>query len=681
MTTLSPDGAPSVQPTGTIDAALAHAARLVPTAPELAIEQAQEILIAVPGHPIAQLLLGMAQRWAGQGDAALKTLEPLAAAQPRAAAVQSEYGMALADAGDPEAALRALRNAVALNPDLTDAWRAIGDLSMLLADKRGADIAYAAQIKASTKDPQLLAAAAALFRNEIPEAEALLRQHLRLHATDVAALRMLAEVAGRLGRYQDAQALLRHCIDLAPSFNAAHHDLAIVLNRQNRHAEALEAIEHLLNLEPRNPGYRNLRAMVLAKIGEHRESIEIYAEILRTHANQSGIWMNYGHALSAAGRAAECAEAYRRCIALEPQCGEAYWSLANLKTLVFSPNEISQIKAQLERTDLSMDQRLHFEFALGKAMEDRREYADAFEHYLEGNRLRRQTIRYDADETHDHVRRCKSLFTREFFESRQGYGDPAPDPIFIVGLPRAGSTLIEQILASHSGVEGTMELTDIMSMAKRLGVQGKKTQGVDYPEILANLGPAECRELGALYIEQTRIQRKTGKPLFIDKMPNNFLHIGLIRLALPSAKIIDARRHPMACCFSGFKQHFARGQHFTYSLEEIGRYYRDYVELMRHFDEVLPGRIHRVIYEDLVADTVGGVERLLAYCGLEFEDSCLRFYENERAVRTASAQQVRKPIYREGVDHWQHFEPWLGPLRQALGSVLDTYPQAPANWS
>jgi hypothetical protein len=362
---------------------------------------------------------------------------------------------------------------------------------------------------------------------------------------------------------------------------------------------------------------------------------------------------------------------------LVPTVGEAYYSLANLKTFRFDEADVQAMRAHLASTGINNEDRVQFHFAIGKALEDSRAYAESFAHYAAGNKLKLARVGYDPAATTASVRRAKQLFNKEFFTSRDGLGATAADPIFIVGLPRAGSTLVEQILASHSSVEGTMELSDIMAMAARLGGPCERGQESLYPEVLAGMSGEECRALGDSYIEQTRIQRKTKKPFFIDKMPNNFLHIGLIRLALPNAKIIDARRHPMACCFSGFKQNFAQGQRYTYSLEHIGRYYRDYVELMAHFDEVIPGRIHRIIYENMIEDTEGEVRRLLEYCGLPFEAATLSFYNNARAVRTASSQQVRKPIFREGIDHWRNYEPWLTPLRQVLGDVLVAYPQFP----
>ena len=664
-------------PVGTIDAALRHTARLLERDPRLAATQAAEILRAAPNHPLAGLYLGAARRALGDAQAALEVLEPLAAAQPAWAAAHHQLGLALAQAERRDAALAALRRAVQLKPDFADAWRALGDQLTSAGDLAAADAAYARHIKASTQDPRLLRAAAALCSNDIPTAEALLRAHLQKYPTDVPAIRMFAEVAARLRRYQDAENLLARCLQLSPSFDAARHQYALVLHRHNKPAAALREIDALLAREPHHPGYRNLKAAILARIGDYEQSIEIYAQVLAAYPHQPKIWMSYGHALKTNGRERESIAAYEKSIELNPSLGEAYWSLANLKTVRFSDAQIASMRRQLERTDLADDDRYHLHFALGKALEDAAEYAESFEHYAAGNRLRRTGIGYSADEMSAHVRRCKRLMTREFFAGRRGFGTAAADPIFIVGLPRAGSTLIEQILSSHSLVEGTMELPDIPAIAQSLFGKDKRSDDGGYPEALAALSAEQCRELGFRYLEQTRIQRKTDAPFFIDKMPNNFAHVGLIQLILPNAKIVDARRHPLGCCFSGFKQHFARGQNFTYSLEDIGRYYHDYVELMAHFDAVLPGRVHRVLYESMIDDTEGEVRRLLAHCALPFEEACLHFYENERAVRTASSQQVRQPIYRGGVDQWRHYEPWLGPLKTALGRVLEPYPGVP----
>ena len=661
---------------GTLDVALAHTTRLLEHDPAAAAEQATEILKAIPAQPMAQLLLAVARRALGDTQAAIEMLTTLVSQQPRWAAAHYELGLAFGAARNGDEAVTSLRRAVELKSDLPDAWRTLADHLTAAGDVEGADHAYAQHIRYSTRDPRLLEAGVALCENRIAVAEALLRDHLKQHPTDVAAIRMLAEVAARLGRYADAEALLERCLELAPSFLGARHNYAFVLHRQNKLSKALAQLERLLAGDPRNPGYRNLHAAVLARAGEYERSLKIYGEVLKEYPRNAKVWMSYGHSLKTAGRQGECVSTYRRAIELAPNLGEAYWSLANLKTFRFTADDVATMQQQLHRKDLGEEDRFHFHFSLGKAFEDARDYSTSFEHYDQGNQLRRALINYDADENSQHVQRSKQLLTAEFFAVREG-GSSSPDPIFIVGLPRSGSTLLEQILSSHPLVEGTMELPDIIDMARSLGGRRLRGETSKYPEVLADLSPDELRALGEQYLADTRIQRKTDAPFFIDKMPNNFAHIGLIQLILPRAKIVDARRHPLGCCFSGFKQHFARGQHFTYGLEEIGRYYRDYVELMAHFDAVLPGRVHRVIYETMVADTENEVRRLLDYCDLPFDERCLRFYENERAVRTASSEQVRQPIYRDGVDHWQHYEPWLQPLKQALGPVLETYPRVP----
>jgi tetratricopeptide (TPR) repeat protein len=667
----------TAEPVGTIDIALAHAARLLQSKPDLAAEQATEILKVAPHHPVAQLLLGSARRAGGDLDGAIAILEPLSRAHPNWAGAHYELGLALGFAERGTQAMSELRRAVALKPDMPDAWRALGDQLTIAGDSSGADSAYAQHIKASTKDPRLLAAAAALCENQIPQAEALLREHLRKFPTDVAALRMLAEVAARLRRYRDAETLLGRCLELAPSFTGARFNYAVILHRLNKPAEALGEVESLLRSDANDPGYKNLKAAILACIGEMQQSIEIYAQVLAAHPQQPKIWMSYGHALKTDGLEVDSIAAYRKSIELQPTLGEAYWSLANLKTVRFSPRDLDAMRRQLSRTDLPDEDRFHLHFSMGKALEDAGAYAQSYEHYAHGNRIRRASISYSPEDMTSLVRRSKTLMSARFFTDRSGYGAESAAPIFIVGLPRAGSTLIEQILSSHSQVEGTMELPNIPAIARSMTDTSSQSERAKYTDVLPTLDAPEYRSLGERYLSQTQIQRKTGAPFFIDKMPNNFAHVGLIHLMLPNARIIDARRHPLGCCFSGFKQHFARGQNFTYDQDDIGRYYRDYVELMAHFDDVLPGRVHRVIYESMVEDTEAEVRRLLEYCNLEFEASCLRFYENERAVRTASSQQVRQPIFREGIDQWRHYDQWLDPMKRALGSVIDAYPGVP----
>lgn len=668
----------NTEPVGTLATALAHASRLLSTKPALAEAQAREILRVVPQQPDALLILGQAKRLQGDLAEAISALEPLTRAQPKFATAHHELGLALAQSGDLTAAVSAFRRAVQIEPGQPGAWRALGDALTLAGEREDADQAYASQIKASVNDPQLLQAATALCENRLAVAESMLREFLKRHPTDISAIRMLAETGARLGRLEDAENLLARCLELAPGFTAARHNYALVLHRASKPIEALEQVEALLRDDRSNPNYRALKSAILVRLGDYDEAISCYEDLLRTHTRQPKSWMSYGHALKTVGRQEESIAAYRKSIALLPRLGEAWWSLANLKTVRFSPDDIGCMRRELARSDLDNEDRFHLLFALGKALEDSEAYADSFAQYEKANTLRRSAIRYNANDTTELMHRSKVLFTSKFFAERETSGCTSPDPIFVVGLPRAGSTLIEQILSSHSAVEGTMELPDILSIARRLGGRRGKLSASEYPEVLSRLTSVELQSLGDEYLERARTQRKLGRPFFVDKMPNNFQHIGLIQLILPNAKIVDARRHPLGCCFSNYKQHFARGQNFTYDLTDVGRYYRDYVELMAHFDAVLPGKVHRVFYENMVADPEAQIRALLSYCGLPFEENCVRFYETERAVRTASSEQVRLPIFTTSVEHWQHFERWLGPLKLALGSVLDAYPTVPA---
>lgn len=655
---------------GALSLALAHAFRLMGRDPASARLQAEEILKVSPGHSGALLAHGAASLRLGDAAAAKAVLAALAKAHPNWAEPHHELGLTLARLGEPADAIASFRRAVAVKPDMAAAWASLGDLLTLAGDADGAGQAYARQIQASTRDPELMEAAIALCEGRLDIAETLLRRRLMARPTDVAAIRMLAEIGTRLGQYADAENLLARCLELAPSFAPARHNYAIVLYRQGRAAEAAIQVGRLLEADPNNPGYRNLQAAALAQIGDYGRAIAVYEALLAEHPDQPRGWLSYGHALKTAGRQAESVAAYRRAIAMSPRFGEAYWSLANLKTVRFDARDIADMNAQLEQPGLKDDERLHLHYALGKALEDRGAFEGSFEHYRQGARIRRDQVAYEADETTAQVARTKATFSRELMASNAGRAASEPGPIFIVGLPRSGSTLIEQVLSSHSAVEGTMELPEIASIVKGLKRTGEAGANAPYPGVVAALNRGELDRLGARYLANTRIYRKTAKPVFIDKMPNNVLHVGLIQLILPNAKIIDARRHPLATCFSAFKQHFARGQHYSYDLNDLGRYYADYVDLLDHFDTVSPGRIHHVHYEHMVEDLEVEVRRLLDYCELPFEAACLRFYENDRAVRTASSEQVRQPIFRDGLEQWRNFEPWLDPLKQALGPAL-----------
>ncbi len=661
---------PTQAPPGSLTQAIEQASALLATDADEARRQAEVILRHAPQDPRASLVLGSARRRTGDMAGALAILAPLAQAYPRAALTQYELGLALTALGQEEAGLQALRTAVALNRELPEAWRALGERLFVSGDLAGAEKAFAEHARAEVRDPALRPAADAIFEGRSSDAERLLRAHVARNPDDATALQMLGELFGREGRHADAEILMAHALELAPDHDGARLAYAETLFRQQKAAEAIPHVEHLLAAQPADPVFRNLLAACLGLIGEEAEEARLYESLLEDYPRQPKIWLNYGHALRTIGRREESVAAYKRCIALAPELGDAYWSLANLKVAAVSLDEIAAMRAQLARPDLPEVDRLHLNYALGKALEDRGEDEDAFAHYAAGAAVRRASSGYDPEETTAQMRRSVEMFTPEFFASRTGAGadTSAATPIFVVGLPRSGSTLVEQILASHSAVEGTMELPDIGHMARELDRPDAR-----YPLAIADLTPDALTALGEAFLARTAVHRKLGRPYFVDKMPNNFQHLGLIALILPGAKIIDVRRHPLGCGFSCFKQHFAQGQAFSYDLTELGRYYSDYVELMRHMDDVLPGRVHRVIYEDLVGDTEAEVRRLLDHCGLSFEPGCLEFHRNDRAVRTVSSEQVRQPIFRDGVDLWPRFEPWLDPLKAALGETLTTW--------
>ncbi len=518
------------------------------------------------------------------------------------------------------------------------------------------------------RDPAMVEAARALGTNRFDRAEAVLRQRLRDDPLDVVAIRMMAELAGRLARYRDAEVLLARALELAPDFHAARANYVTVLHRQSKFVAALDEVERLIAAEPHDLGHLALRAAVLVRTGGYAEAVAAYRTILAKHPDQSRLWISLGHVLKTVGNQDECVAAYRTAIGQDASLGDAWWSLANLKTVKLDAADIAAMRAAIAQAPTPADL-YHLHFALGKALEDRAEYAESFANYAQGNALRRAELPYDPSQTTAHLEVSRDLLTAAAFAERAGGGHPSDEPIFVVGLPRSGSTLIEQILASHSQVEGTMELPDIGTIAADLGGRGRdedKDAAGYLPKLLA-LSPDERHALGQRYLDGTRIQRKTDRPRFIDKMPNNFAHIGLIRLILPNATIIDTRRHPMATGFSAFKQHFSRGQGFTYDLRELGLYWRDYAALMGHFDAVLPGHVHRVDHETLLGDPEPHIRALLASCGLPFEEACLAPHETRRAVRTASSEQVRRPINSDAVDQWRNYAEWLGPLREALG--------------
>lgn len=641
---------------------LSQVERLLGSDPARAEALADAVLADVPGHAMALLFQGMARRLAGRPAAAVEVLRPLCEQVRDAPFPHLQLGLALRESGEPGEAARAMRRALAIKADFSDAWLALAHLLAMAEDGQGLAEAFDGYIRHAMQDPRLRQAAAALDEDRPGDAEALLRRRLESYPKDVVALRMLAAVAVRSARFDDAEALLQSCLELAPDYREARHDYAGALVRQTRPAAALAEVERLLGDEPANVAWRKRRAAILLHMLEHAEAAAAYEDLLREQPHDPALHASLGHCLRIMGRQEESIAAYRRAVALEPQAGEAYWNLANLKTYRITDAELDAMRGELAEAGLGEEGRTHLHFAMGKALEDRGDFEASFRHYVEGNGIRRRNVSWDADQFSDYVDRCLRLFTQEFFEERAAFGADAAETIFVVGLPRSGSTLVEQVLASHSEVEGTAELPQVKYLAATVA---QRTRGA-YPEGLADIGATEARELGREYLERTRAYRKLGKPLFIDKTPGNFEQLGLVLLMLPRARIVDVRRQPMACGLSIFKHLFARGQHFSYGLEDIGRYYRDYARLMAHFDTVLPGRVHRVSYEALVQDTEAETRRLLDYLELPFEASCLQFYRNPRAVSTPSSEQVRSPIFTEALDRWRRYETWLGPLARAL---------------
>jgi tetratricopeptide (TPR) repeat protein len=661
------------QTTTDLQTALRHAASLIQQNPVLAAEQALEILKVFPESDSAQHILSAAYRLQGLPQRALAIIEPLAQRSDQSPNILHELSLCLGAAGRGSDAISVLQKLLQEHPEHAGAWRTLGDQLSAAGDEQGSQDAYEKHLEASTRHPELIRAADSLRRGELAIAERIARDVLKKDPVDVVAIRMLAAIGIEVGQIDDAINLLERCLDLAPGFHLARQNYALALSRRQRTNEALAQIEKLLAAEPSNPNYLLLKGSFLVSKGDHLPALTLYETFLENYPLQAGAHMNFGHTLKTVGRLQDSIKAYRKSIDLRPATGEAYWSLANLKTFRFTDEEIEEIREQIVPQDGDPEDQAHLAFALGKALEDRNQFDESFDYYRRGNEIRRKHHRYSAKINVFNTARQIRTLDAKFFADRQGWGCPAPDPIFIVGLPRAGSTLVEQILASHSRVEGTAELPDIIAISRRLGQKSRKNPASYYPEILTEQSAERVREMGESYLASTRVQRR-GKAYFIDKMPNNFQHIGLIHLILPNAKIIDARRHPMAGCFSCFKQLFARGQTFTYDLTDLGHYYRDYVRLMDHWDEVLPGRVHRVQYEDMVEDTETQVRELFEYCGLDFEEQCLRFYETERAIRTPSAEQVRQPVYKEGLEHWRNYEEHLDPLKEALGPVLERYP-------
>ncbi|WP_137679933.1 tetratricopeptide repeat-containing sulfotransferase family protein [Aurantiacibacter suaedae] len=624
---------------------------------------AEQLLASEPDNGEALYMAAVALRYLQRYDEAAEMLARLHAAMPEYGRAWQEVGHLARAQGQNAQAVAAFQRATRFNPALDASWRALAELQSGSQARHAAEQAQ----RIASLPRELVAVTHHLHEGRLLRAEEICRHYLRTHPKDVEGMRLLARVGMKLGILDDAEFLLESARVFAPDNAQVRLDYIEALRRRQKVDRAREEAESLYDTDPANPLFQSHLAIESMQAGDYDRAFALFAQVLDKVPDDPATLTSLGHALKTTGETERAIASYRAACAAKPDHGDGWYSLANLKTYRFTDEEVAQMEEQAKRPDLAFMDRVHLAFALGKAHEDRGDYAESFKHYERGNALKRAQTRYDADTMTAELAKQREVCTPALFEKQAGAGHAAPDPIFIVGLPRAGSTLLEQILASHSQVDGTLELPDILALAHRL--RGRKAGQSLYPQVLHDLTADKLAELGRHYIENTKVHRQ-GAPFFIDKMPNNFRHIGLIHLILPNAKIIDARRAPMDCCFSGFKQLFAEGQEFTYGLKEIGRYYADYVDLMAHWDEVLPGKVLRVQHEDVLDDPEGQIRRMLDYCGLEFEESCLAFHQTDRAVRTASSEQVRQPINRKGQGAWVPFDRWLGDLRDALAPPL-----------
>ena len=631
----------------------------------------------VPENRDVLYLLALAQRQARRTQDALATLAAMEQMHPGSSLLYQERGACYVALKDAPRAIQAFEQAVRINPALPATWSMLEGLYRLTGNEPQLQVAAAHSAKLRTIPNEVIVATGLFCEGNLTAAERRIRAYLLTNGNQVEAMRLLARIGVAREVYDDAEILLAAALQIAPDYTEARFDYARVLVERHKHVEAIAEIDKLLKDDPENADHLTLRATAAIGLGDHAAGIEGYREVLRKGTLEprvaASVHLSIAHSLKTLGQRDEAVAAYHRTIDMLPNYGDAYWSLANLKTYVFSDAEVSAMRDAEALESLPAIDRYHICFALGKAFEDRRAFELSWRYYERGNELKRAESRYRPELLELNTANQKRVCSAEFFAARSGSGASSHAPIFILGLPRSGSTLLEQILASHSQVEGTQELAHIPRYALELQGYDPDLNSPRYPDVFTDMPVEEFKRLGERYIAETKVYRTSDRPIFIDKMPNNFRHIGLIHLMLPNAKIIDARREPMACCFGNLKMLFARGQEFAYSVEDIARYYRTYLDLMGHWNAVLPGQILRVQHEDVVDDLEVSVRRILDFCGLPFEAGCIDFHKTSRSVRTASSEQVRQPIYREGLEQWRNYEPWLGPLREALGDALDRY--------
>ena len=646
---------------------LGNAAELLERDPQRADQLARDVLRVIPAQQQALMLLVSAYRTLGDVSGARVALEALAQKSPQLAAIQYELGALLVANGKTDEAIRVLTKVVELEPKHPNAWGLLADALLASGDTNAAADAYIRQFESNLLDLKTLESVASLGVEHGEVAVKVLREFLMLRPTDIAALNTLGRVCMELNLLEDAERLFARIIDLAPDFSEAVQNYHAALSQQMKWETQLKDFNRLLELNPDDPDTLSGKALVLSQLGEYESSLQLCERMIREHSDVPRFWAVYGHALRTLGRQAESIAAYRKCTELDPSFGQGWWGLINLKTFRFSRSDFELMQAQLSRRDLTDEGRCYLHFALAEGLEHEARYAESFEHYRTGNALRRAQLSYSADDTSENVQRIKSLYDRDFFRDHAGMGCPSTGPIFIVGLARSGSTLIEQILARHSAVEGAGELPAFTPIAIRfMPLEMSATSPLKFDAAVLQAGGQE-------YLDRSRIFRKRNRHFFTDKSPGNFHHLGLICAMLPNAKIIDPRRDPMDCCFSNYKQLYPSGWPQSYDQTDIARYYRDYIEMMTHFDEVLPGRIHHVSYEHLVLNPEAEIRALLAYCGLEFEEACLSFYESDRPVFTASSEQVRRPLYADSIGRWRPYEKWLGPMKDALGPIFGAH--------
>jgi tetratricopeptide (TPR) repeat protein len=575
-------------------------------------------------------------------------------------------------ASDPAAAARQARKLLDAQPGEPAILRLLGAALRKQRQDKEAERFEKEAIEASTRSPAHREAARAIAAGDTKRGGMILEALVARDETDVVALVMLGLQLSADGEFELAQTMLRNAVEAAPADSSARMALAEHLQRAKRAPEALKEIDRLDADARQSPGALSLRANILRDLGRQEEEVVILRTLADSQPRPDSFLIRLGHAYRTLGDNAEAVAAYRQVLASTPFDGTSWWSLANLKTVKFSDEDIAAMERGLAAPQGHTVNRIRLHFALGKAFDDRRDTERAFRHYAEANQLRNAMATYKPEKIQSWVDQAEANYDVAFFAERETFGCPAPDPIFVVGMQRSGSTLVEQILDSHPSIEGTAELTEFPNIVAEQGEIAHR-RGINFSEHLRRMSPEEMRALGQDYLDRSRTYRLTDKPFFTDKMPANWTYVGIIRLFLPNAKIVDVRRHPLACCFANWKQLYGKGLEHTYSMENMGRYYADYVRLFRLMDKVQPDKIHRVIYERLVDDVEAEVRSLLDYCGLPFDEACLNFHSNERSIRTISAEQVRRPINREGLDRWRPYEKWLGPLKQALGPALEDW--------